>query len=290
MCEHSLNNWHVVCATHCYFFLLPLQPAIWVVSLSVCVCICNVYCYLGQHQWHQSTYKNISKKIVSSSSSSFYFRCGISIFHCSIQIDMRAHNFFFCSLRFYLFYFFFSRITAERISWIHLLTRYFWFIGDFFPIFVCVFFGNIFINCISNSSRFVNVIYFDKISSCVEPAFRWVYIYSGHFNFFFLLFFTSASCALNKSCTWRFSFWCDVALLWRESSSTYGLLINIKILFIETQLRKREKSKKEPSLVQYCLAFGPYYSLKHEINLIAFKLHFEWKRSKGPSRYQLIII
>lgn len=93
-------------------FLFVAFAASYLGCLSVCVCICNVYCYLGQHQWHQSTYKNISKKIVSSSSSSFYFRCGISIFHCSIQIDMRAHNFFFCSLRFYLFYFFFSRIYS----------------------------------------------------------------------------------------------------------------------------------------------------------------------------------
>lgn len=101
-------------------FLFVAFAASYLGCLSVCVCICNVYCYLGQHQWHQSTYKNISKKIVSSSSSSFYFRCGISIFHCSIQIDMRAHNFFFCSLRFYLFYFFFSRIY----SWAYFMNSF----------------------------------------------------------------------------------------------------------------------------------------------------------------------
>lgn len=137
VCEHSLNNWHVVCATHCYFFLLPLQPAIWVVSL--CVCICNVYCYLGQHQWHQSTYKNISKKIVSSSSSSsFYFRCGISIFHCSIQIDMRAHNFF-SALCVFIYPTFFSRIYCWAYfmnSFIDQILLVHWW---FFSIFVCVF-------------------------------------------------------------------------------------------------------------------------------------------------------
>lgn len=37
---------------------------------------------------------------------------------------------------------------------------------------------------ISNSSRFVHVIYFDKISSCVLCAFRRAYIYTGHICLF----------------------------------------------------------------------------------------------------------
>lgn len=91
-------------------FLFVAFAASYSVWLSLSLCICNVYCYLGQHQWHQSTYKTFQRKSYHHHHHRFIFAVAFRFFIARFKLIWELILFLFCSLRFYLFYFFFLRI------------------------------------------------------------------------------------------------------------------------------------------------------------------------------------
>lgn len=121
-------------------FLFVAFAASYLGCLSVCVCVFVMYIVISASiNGTKAHIKTFQRKSYHHHHHRFIFAVAFRFFIARFKLIWEL-IIFFSALCVFIYSTFFSPVfTAERISWIHLLTRYFWFIGDFFPIFVCVF-------------------------------------------------------------------------------------------------------------------------------------------------------